>query len=106
MKSVIEMIRELVANHETHTPEPCEKSIAELLAEERASNPYKSFIYYDSDDDDEKITIVLNPHKASVVSEDSLKMGDEHLNTISATKSDEFNKSSVENLVPIPSESG
>nr|GEZ39960.1 hypothetical protein [Tanacetum cinerariifolium] len=32
-------------------------------------------------------------------------MGDEHPDTISATKSDEFIKSIVENLVPIPSES-
>nr|GEW40629.1 hypothetical protein [Tanacetum cinerariifolium] len=32
-------------------------------------------------------------------------MGDEHLNTVLATKSDEFIKSSVENLVPNPSES-
>nr|GFA41514.1 hypothetical protein [Tanacetum cinerariifolium] len=32
-------------------------------------------------------------------------MGDEHLNTILATKSDELIKSSVENLVPNPSES-
>nr|GEY33256.1 hypothetical protein [Tanacetum cinerariifolium] len=36
---------------------------------------------------------------------DSLIMGDEHLNTIPATKSDEFIKSCVENLVPKPSES-
>nr|GFC20384.1 hypothetical protein [Tanacetum cinerariifolium] len=36
---------------------------------------------------------------------DSLSMGDEHLDTISATKSDEFIKSRVENLVPNPSES-
>nr|GFD17224.1 hypothetical protein [Tanacetum cinerariifolium] len=35
---------------------------------------------------------------------DSLSMGDEHLDTISATESDEVTKSSVENLVPIPSE--
>nr|GFC80352.1 hypothetical protein [Tanacetum cinerariifolium] len=32
-------------------------------------------------------------------------MRDEHLDTIPATKSDEFIKSSVENLIPIPSES-
>nr|GEU89257.1 hypothetical protein [Tanacetum cinerariifolium] len=32
-------------------------------------------------------------------------MGDEHLDTIPATESDEFIKSSVENLIPIPSES-
>ncbi|GKF59483.1 hypothetical protein Tco_0176269, partial [Tanacetum coccineum] len=31
-------------------------------------------------------------------------MGDEHLDTILATKSDEVIKSSVENLIPIPSE--
>nr|GFA65187.1 hypothetical protein [Tanacetum cinerariifolium] len=37
--------------------------------------------------------------------DNSLSMGDEHLDTISATKSDEFIKSSVENLIPIPSES-
>nr|GFB74590.1 hypothetical protein [Tanacetum cinerariifolium] len=36
---------------------------------------------------------------------DSLSMGNEHLNTIPATKSDEFIKSCVENLVPNPSES-
>nr|GEX56012.1 hypothetical protein [Tanacetum cinerariifolium] len=36
---------------------------------------------------------------------DSLSMGDEHLNTISVTKSDEFIKSYVKNLSPNPSES-
>nr|GFC43104.1 hypothetical protein [Tanacetum cinerariifolium] len=37
--------------------------------------------------------------------ENSLSMGDEHLDTIPETKSDEVIKSSVEDLVPIPSES-
>nr|GFC99139.1 hypothetical protein [Tanacetum cinerariifolium] len=32
-------------------------------------------------------------------------MEDEHLDTISTTESDEFIKSSVKNLIPIPSES-
>ncbi|GKE07592.1 hypothetical protein Tco_1399610, partial [Tanacetum coccineum] len=36
---------------------------------------------------------------------DSLIIEDKHLDTISATESDEVIKSSVENLVPIPSES-
>nr|GEW04372.1 reverse transcriptase domain-containing protein [Tanacetum cinerariifolium] len=36
--------------------------------------------------------------------DNSLSMGDEHLSTISETKSDEVIKSCVENLVPIPSE--
>nr|GFD14842.1 hypothetical protein [Tanacetum cinerariifolium] len=37
--------------------------------------------------------------------DNSLSMGDEHLDTIPATELDEFIKSSVENLLPIPSES-
>nr|GEZ75089.1 retrovirus-related Pol polyprotein from transposon TNT 1-94 [Tanacetum cinerariifolium] len=37
--------------------------------------------------------------------DNSLSMGGEHLDTISAMESDEFIKSSVENLIPIPSES-
>nr|GEX60869.1 putative reverse transcriptase domain-containing protein [Tanacetum cinerariifolium] len=37
--------------------------------------------------------------------ENSLRMGDEHVDTILEMKSDEFIKSSVENLVPNPSES-
>nr|GEX02097.1 hypothetical protein [Tanacetum cinerariifolium] len=41
----------------------------------------------------------------TIESENSLRMEDEHLDTISETESDEFIKSSVENLVPSPSES-
>nr|GEV13894.1 hypothetical protein [Tanacetum cinerariifolium] len=52
---------------------------------------------YCDDDDDSAIT----PDEPV----DSLSMGDEHLNTISAMKSDEFIKSCVENLVSNPSES-
>ncbi|GJV46445.1 hypothetical protein Tco_1430981 [Tanacetum coccineum] len=37
--------------------------------------------------------------------EDSLNMGDEHLSTIPEKESDKVIKSSVEDLVPIPSES-
>nr|GFB76140.1 hypothetical protein [Tanacetum cinerariifolium] len=48
------------------------------------------------------ITITLQSHKKP---NSSLSMGGEHLDTIPATKSDEFIKSSVENLVPNPSES-
>nr|GEU49888.1 hypothetical protein [Tanacetum cinerariifolium] len=50
------------------------------------------------DDDDEDYTIAISPKEP----DNSLSMGDEHLDTISATKSDEFIKSSVENLVPNP----
>jgi hypothetical protein len=80
----------------------------ELLAEERKSKFCECCMY--DEDDDSMVTIVLNPQKefisTSVEPVDSLTMGDEHLNTTPATKSDEFNKSSVENLVPIQSESG
>nr|GEU67305.1 hypothetical protein [Tanacetum cinerariifolium] len=44
-------------------------------------------------------------HELFIKTEDSLRIGDEHLDTIPATKSDEFIKSSVENLIPSPSES-
>nr|GEU97444.1 hypothetical protein [Tanacetum cinerariifolium] len=50
-------------------------------------------------------TIAITFDLPTVEPEDSLRMGDEHLDTISATKSDEFIKSSVENLIPSPSES-
>nr|GEV02274.1 hypothetical protein [Tanacetum cinerariifolium] len=40
----------------------------------------------------------------TVEPEDSLRMGDEHLDTILEKESDEFIKSSVENLIPNPSE--
>nr|GEW12727.1 hypothetical protein [Tanacetum cinerariifolium] len=43
--------------------------------------------------------------KAVTEPDNSLSMGDEHLDTIPATELDEFTKSNVENLIPIPSES-
>nr|GFB31907.1 hypothetical protein [Tanacetum cinerariifolium] len=60
-----------------------------------------AFHNYDDDDDDEDYTIVITPEEP----DNSLSMGDEHLDTISATESNEVIKSSVEDLVPIPSES-
>nr|GFB03459.1 hypothetical protein [Tanacetum cinerariifolium] len=54
------------------------------------------------DDDDEDCTIAVTPDFPIA---DSLIMENEHLDTILETESDEFIKSSVENLVPIPSES-
>nr|GEU84231.1 hypothetical protein [Tanacetum cinerariifolium] len=52
-------------------------------------------------DDDDNYNFANTPNEPV----DSLSMGDEHLDTVPATKSDEFIKSSVENLVPNPSES-
>nr|GEV33261.1 reverse transcriptase domain-containing protein [Tanacetum cinerariifolium] len=53
------------------------------------------------DDDDENYIIPITPKEP----DNSLSMGNEHLDTISTTKSDEVIKSSVEDLVPILSES-
>nr|GFB07005.1 hypothetical protein [Tanacetum cinerariifolium] len=49
--------------------------------------------------------IAITLYLPTMEPEDSLRIGDEHLDTILETKSDEFIKSSVENLVPNPSES-
>nr|GFD06286.1 hypothetical protein [Tanacetum cinerariifolium] len=53
--------------------------------------------YYDDDDD---YNSAVTPNEPV----DSLIMGDKHFDTVLATESDEFIKSSVENLVPNPKE--
>nr|GEZ59702.1 hypothetical protein [Tanacetum cinerariifolium] len=72
------------------------------IEEEQATKAryWKILICYD-DDDDEDYTITITPKEP----DNSLSMGDKHLDTISATESDNIIKSSVENLVPNPSES-
>ncbi|GJX60383.1 hypothetical protein Tco_0291773 [Tanacetum coccineum] len=74
------------------------------IAEEQAAKDryWKIPICYDDDDD---YTIAITPVLSTEEPVNSLSMGDEHLDTIPATESDEFIKSSVEDLVPIPSES-
>nr|GEX87132.1 hypothetical protein [Tanacetum cinerariifolium] len=67
------------------------------------SKRFNSFCY--DDDDDEDYTIAVTPSLSTEEPDNSLGMGDEHLDTIPAMVSDEFIKSSVENLIPIPSES-
>nr|GEW70783.1 hypothetical protein [Tanacetum cinerariifolium] len=63
------------------------------------SKRFNSFCYDDDDDDDDKdYTTVITPDFPIT---DSLIMENEHLDTISETESDEFIKSSVENLVQI-----
>nr|GEY64910.1 hypothetical protein [Tanacetum cinerariifolium] len=57
--------------------------------------------YNDGEDDDEDYAIAITPDFLIM---DSLIMGDEHLYTIPEKESDEFIKSSVETLVPNPSE--
>nr|GEX81623.1 hypothetical protein [Tanacetum cinerariifolium] len=70
------------------------------IEEEQVANArYWKILACCDDDDDDDSTITPNEPV------DSLSMGDEHLKTIPATKSDEFIKSCIENLVPNPSES-
>nr|GEX93085.1 hypothetical protein [Tanacetum cinerariifolium] len=66
------------------------------------SKRFNSFCY---DDDDDDSTIAVTPSLSTEEPDNFLSMGDEHLDTIPATESDEFFKSSVENLFQIPSES-
>ncbi|GKF06893.1 hypothetical protein Tco_0037561, partial [Tanacetum coccineum] len=74
------------------------------IAEDQAAKDryWKIPICYD---DDEDYTIAITPVLSTNEPVDSLIMEDEHLDIILATESDEVIKSSVENLVPIPSES-
>ncbi|GJY90805.1 hypothetical protein Tco_0506001 [Tanacetum coccineum] len=71
------------------------------IAEEQAAKDrsWKIPICYDDDEDN---TIAITPVSPIEEPDNSLSMGDEHLDTIPETESDEFIKSSVENLVPIP----
>ncbi|GJV62317.1 hypothetical protein Tco_1468417 [Tanacetum coccineum] len=92
---------EQAANHSTYITEP--------------SRRLNSF--YDDDDYEESIiplneivsqippSIAITPVLLTMEPGDSLIMGNEDLSTIPEKESDEFIKSSVEDLVPIPSES-
>nr|GEU96190.1 hypothetical protein [Tanacetum cinerariifolium] len=82
------------------------QNIHEELAEYINTTGWNRPAFYDDDDDDDvDYTIAITPVLSTEEPVDSLSMGDKHLDTISATESDEVIKSSVENLVPIPSES-
>nr|GFA07935.1 hypothetical protein [Tanacetum cinerariifolium] len=70
------------------------------IEEEQAANAQYWKIPSCCDNDDD-YNSAITPNEPV----DSISMGDEHLNTILATESDEFIKSCVENLVPNPSES-
>nr|GEY46990.1 hypothetical protein [Tanacetum cinerariifolium] len=55
-------------------------------------------VCYD-DDDEEDYAFAVTPSLTTEEPDNSLSMGDEHLDTISATEPDEFIKSSVESLI-------
>nr|GEV61584.1 hypothetical protein [Tanacetum cinerariifolium] len=77
------------------TPQEEEKQIEEEQAAK--ARYWKIPICYD-DDDDEDYAIAVTPILSTEEPDNSLSMGDEHLDTVPATESDEFKKSSVENL--------
>ncbi|GJY37275.1 hypothetical protein Tco_0422653 [Tanacetum coccineum] len=89
--------------------------IREELAEYINSPSWNRPAFYDDDDDDEytiqyreyleNSSNAITPVLPIEEPDNSLSMGDEHLSTIPKTESDEVTKSSVEDLVPIPSES-
>nr|GEV59241.1 hypothetical protein [Tanacetum cinerariifolium] len=69
---------------------------------------WKCPIFYDDDEYSIQYREYLENSSYAIAPEEpdnSLSMRDEHLSTIMETESDEVIKSSVENLVPIPSES-
>ncbi|GKC61262.1 hypothetical protein Tco_1088860 [Tanacetum coccineum] len=103
VQSFCEMViqRKQASINSTYTPEP---------------SRHFNFTCDDDDDDEEysiplkdmpqiSPSIALAPVSSIMEPEDSLTIGDEHLSTISEKESDEFIKSSVEDLVLIPSES-
>ncbi|GKG42719.1 hypothetical protein Tco_0477017, partial [Tanacetum coccineum] len=85
------------------------------LAEYINSPSWNCPAFYDDDDDDEytiqykeyleNSSNAITPNLPTEEPDKYLSMGDEHLSTIPETESDEVIKSSVEDLVPIPSES-
>nr|GEX90585.1 hypothetical protein [Tanacetum cinerariifolium] len=77
------------------------QNIHEELAEYINIPSWNCPAFSSHDDDDENYTIAITPEEP----DNSLSMGDEHLDTIPATESNEVIKSSVEDLVPILSES-
>nr|GFC16249.1 hypothetical protein [Tanacetum cinerariifolium] len=78
-------------------------TILETELDEFIKSSVENLVPSPSESEDESIAITLD--LKTMEPEDSLRMRDEHLNTILETELDEFIKSSVENLVPRPSES-
>nr|GEW02534.1 hypothetical protein [Tanacetum cinerariifolium] len=80
--------------------------INEEMAEYINSPSWNRPAFYDDDGDKYSIQVSeKSPIEIAPEPDNSLSMGDEHLNTILKTKSDEAIKSSVEDVVLVPSES-
>nr|GEY21829.1 hypothetical protein [Tanacetum cinerariifolium] len=75
----------------------------QYLCCDQCGGPHETVQYPACCDDDDDYDSAITPVLSTEETIDSLSMGDEHLNIIPATESDKVIKSSVENLVPIPS---
>ncbi|GJS07206.1 hypothetical protein Tco_0364002 [Tanacetum coccineum] len=82
--------------------------------EQETFTPYWKILIIDDDDDEyaiqyreylENSSNAITPDLSTEEPDNSLSMGDEHLDTIPETESNEVIKSSVKDLVPIPRES-
>ncbi|GKD12117.1 hypothetical protein Tco_1196524 [Tanacetum coccineum] len=93
MTSICDMVGQIMQKKEAER-----RIVEDQVAKDRY---WKIPICYD---DDEDYTIAIIPVLSTKEAVDSLIMEDEHLDTILTTKSNEVIKSSVENLVQIPSE--
>nr|GEW35411.1 hypothetical protein [Tanacetum cinerariifolium] len=109
--TIVEQITQLKPMVEMFCQFVLKKQEEKWIEEEQAFKNWKLPVCYDDEEGynslNNNIISELPPYYAVTPTEpiDSLSMGDEHLDTILATESDEFIKSCVENLVPNPSES-
>ncbi|GJW72535.1 hypothetical protein Tco_0129452 [Tanacetum coccineum] len=94
-QSIQEDLKELIKSHKDELL----KSLGEMLREQESTIPLNEIISQIPP------SIVITPVLPTMEPDDSLNMGDEHLSTIPKKESDEVIKASVEDLVPIPSES-
>nr|GEV72019.1 hypothetical protein [Tanacetum cinerariifolium] len=94
-KDIQELFRKLLDNLQ---------NIHEELAEFINSLGWNRPAVYDDDDDDVDYTIAITAVLSTKEPDNSISMGDEYLDTIPVTESDEVIKSSVKDLVPIPNE--
>ncbi|GJR10851.1 hypothetical protein Tco_0793503 [Tanacetum coccineum] len=110
------MAKENMSNEEIRHVQHCEVRKKEQAYEEEkysAAHRYMLFIHFVDEDDyiplgdiiaRKSTSKAITPDLPIEEPDNSLNIGDEHLDTILATESDEVIKSSVENLVLIPSE--
>ncbi|GKD25288.1 hypothetical protein Tco_1231502 [Tanacetum coccineum] len=111
-----ELLAQKQAAQEKQVPSP-NSVFRQLIEEMCGTKPSRRFNYFYDDDDEESSiplrdiisklppSIAITPVLPTLEPEDSLIMGNEELSTIPEKESDEFIKSSVEDLVPFPSES-